>query len=83
MLSRRENEATWSCRNLPSLQNKAGSRLVGGWIVRGVAEFLQQYRNDSFSPCSPSPNRKKKKFLLFTYFLEYVILLEVHFTLLL
>lgn len=65
-----------------SLQNKEGSTLVGGWILTEVAEFLQQYRNDSFSPHSPSLNHKKKN-LLFTYFLEYVILLEVHFTLML
>lgn len=45
-----------------SLQNKEGSTLVGGWILTEVAEFLQQYRNDSFSPHSPSLNHEKKKF---------------------
>lgn len=54
--------------------------LVGGWIFTEVEEF--QHRNYSFSLHGPSPHHKKKNFL-FTYFLEYVIVLEEHFMLLL
>lgn len=62
MLSRREKEATWSCKKLTSLQNKEGSMLVGGWIFTEVEEF--QYRNYSFSLHGPSPHHKKKNSFL-------------------
>jgi len=42
---------------------------VGRWVVRGGAAFLQQYRNDSYSPRSPSPNpyTQKKNFTFYMF----------------